>query len=506
MQVQSEPLPGGEIARKAVRAVAWNYIGWFLAKVVVLASTAVLARLLTPEDFGVVGFAAVVISFLAVLQELGLGSALIQRRGGVDDAADTVFTFNLMVGAALTLVVLGLAPSVASFFDEPQVTPLLQALSATFLLNALATTHITLLRRDLAFARKAIPDIGSSVVKGLVGVLAAVAGYGVWSLVLAQLAGSVAAVLLSWSVIPWRPRIRIQVPLLRSLTRFGGTLMVADIVHALVANLDYVIVGRVLGGTALGIYVLAYRLPELLLIGFASVLNQAVFPAFASVQDRPEALRRGFLATVRYSSMVVVPIGLGLIVAADPIVSALLGDRWIEAIPVLRVVAASALISSLMVSDGDLYKATGRPQLLSRFAMLKLALLVPALLVGVQYGLLWVAVAHLATTLVVKLARAVLVARTLQLRPKELIGEMSPVVRPALAMVVVTTVLLVLTESVDPWPRLLLVSVIGAMAYVIPLVRGQSDAVRHLRSLFGKNDQLDPGDSRYREVREGGAR
>jgi PST family polysaccharide transporter len=489
-------LPDGDIARKAVRAVAWNYLAWFLGKAVVLISTAVLARLLTPDDFGLVGFATVAIAYLAVLQDLGLGAALIQRRDDVEEAADTVFTLNLLVGAGLAGIMALAAPSVASFFDEPAVTPLVRALSAVLVLNALATTHTALLERELSFARKLVPDVGSAIVKGAVGIALALGGFGAWSLVWGQLAGAVAVVVLSWAVLPWRPRIRIHRAIVGSLTRFGGAVLAADLVHAVVANLDYVVVGKVLGGTALGIYVLAYRLPELLLLGIVRVLNRAVFPAFSSVQDRSATLRRGFLATVRYVPLVVVPIGIGLVLAADPIVRALLGDQWVEAIPVMRIITLSALVASSMVSDGDIYKATGRPEILARFAVLKLVLLVPALIVAAGHGLVWVAAAHLGTTIVVKIWRAWAAARIVGVGWSELASAIRPVLLPAGALVVVASIGLMATAGLAPIVRLLIVSTTGAAVYAAVLIVRERSTLTHLAGLMRRQAGTESADEK----------
>ncbi|MDX1690736.1 MAG: lipopolysaccharide biosynthesis protein [Acidimicrobiia bacterium] len=477
-------MPDGEVARRAVRAVAWNYLSWFLTKALVLVSTIVLARLLTPEEFGIVGFATVAIAFLSVLQDLGLGPALIQRRGDVTRAASTVFTANLLLGSFLALVTVLGAPLVAGWFDEPQVTLLLRLLGLEFLLNALGSTHIALLQRDLAFSRKLVPDVGRAVVRGGVAIALAAAGAGAVSLVAGTLAGSAVAALLAWRVLPFRPTIEIDRSLLRPLAGFGVPLLGVDIVHALVGNLDYLVVGTVLGSTALGLYTLAYRLPELLLLGVVTVLNKAVFPAFAAVQDRPEALRRGFLGSVGTVQMVVLPVGLGMIVAADPLVRVTLGDQWLDVIPVLRVVAAFALVSTTMVSDGDVYKAIGRPGLLVRFAVAKLALLVPALLVGARHGLVWVAAAHLGTAVVVKAARAVVAARLIGVRVRDIAREFVASALAGTALVAVALPVLSVTAGLGPWPRLLVVAAAGATAYVAVIGRLERDRIGALLGLL----------------------
>ena len=457
---------GRPLARTTARAVAWNYLSWFLSKALVLVTTAVLARLLTPEEFGVIGFATVIITYLTVMRDLGLGGALIQRRDDIEDAADTVFWINIALGVVLSAVTAMIAPWVAGYFGEPQVTALLRVLGLTFLLQSLGTTHLIRLQRELAFARKVVPDVGQAAVRGVISIAAAAAGLGPWALVVGQLAAVATSAALAWIVMPWRPRMRFARRLVRPLTRFGAPLLGVDIIHAVAGNLDYLIVGKVLGATALGVYTLAYRLPELLLLGVVTVLNRAVFPAFATVQDDPERLRRGFLQSIRYVQIVIVPIGL-------------------EAIPVLRVLAAFALISSSMVADGDVYKAVGRPEVLAKVAVAKLIMVIPALLIGVRHGLIGVAVAHLVTTVVAKALRAVVAGRILNLPLRRIGARFAPTAAAGAVMAAAVGTVLLLTEGAAPGTRLAVAVAVGASVYV-PIVvalerRALGEIIRHFR-------------------------
>ena len=173
-----------EVAGKTVRAVFWNYLSFALGKLLLLVTTAILARLLTAEQFGTVGFAVLVVTYLTALKDLGLGSALIQKRDELDEAANTVFTLNLVFGFSLAVISFLIAPVIAGFFRDSQVTSLLRVLSITFIFNALGSVHTTFLQKTLSFNRKLIPDLARSVSKGLVSIGLALAGAGVWSLIL----------------------------------------------------------------------------------------------------------------------------------------------------------------------------------------------------------------------------------------------------------------------------------------------------------------------------------
>lgn len=485
MSIDSDRVDRPRLAARAARAVAWSYASWSASRILSLAVTAVLARLLVPEDFGLVGFATVVVVSLTVVQDLGFGSALIQRRDRIEEAADTAFTVGMLTGTVLALGTALGAPAVAAWFDAPAVTSMLRVLGLSFVIAAAGHTHVTLLRRSLSFRRRAVPEVGGTVVRGVVAVGAALAGAGPWALIAGQLAGVTASTVLAWMVEPWRPSLRV--PLMRPMARFGFPLLGADTVHALVANLDYVIVGKVLGPAALGTYTLAYRLPELLLMGVVAVLNRAVFPALAEVQDRIDALRSGFLATMHYVPMAVVPIGIGLMVAAEPIVLVILGADWVEAVPVLRVLAAYAMVSTLMVADGDVYKATGRSGLLARFAALKLVLLLPALLIAVHHGLVAVAVAHLGTTMAVKIVRVAAAARILEVRVGDLLKPLLPTLVAGTALTVVAIGVLAATAGLGAPARLLTTAAAGAAAYLAVLLRLEWQSIKRLWDLLQRN-------------------
>lgn len=482
-----------DLGSSGARAVLWAYVSFASGKVLVLVTMAVLARLLTPEEFGIVGFATLAVGYLSVLKELGLGAAVIQRRDDVEESAQTVYTINLVVGLFLTAAAFLTAPLIAEFFREPLVTPILRVLSFTFILESLGAIHIVLLKRDLAFRRKLAPDIGRAAVKGVVSIAAAAAGFGVWALIWGQLAGVLAAVILSWAVMPWRPTFTIHRRLIRPLLGFGGPLVFTNLQYAIWSNLDYVVVGRLLGDTALGIYTLAYRLPELLIQSVWRVLAQAVFPVLSKVQNDPDMLRRAFLSTIRYTQMVAVPLSLGLLITAEPAVETLFGDQWSEAIPVLRVLAVFSLVGSVGVNVGDVYKALGRTEVLAKVAAVELVILVPAIIYGANFGLLGVAWAHAIVAALDMLIRLVVATRMVGFS----LGDVWQQVRPsAIAGVWLSASSLVAlwwSRDLGSFTSLAAAAIAGAVAYAVALWKLDAPSVRRmaewvgLARFFGRN-------------------
>jgi PST family polysaccharide transporter len=449
--------------------VAWSYGAFASSKLLTLITTAILARVLTPVEFGIVGFATVGITYLSVAQDLGLGGALIYERERPDAASHVVFSWNLVLGVLLFALGYLTAPFVARFFDSPEVTSLMRVLSVTFLIAPLGSVHLILLQRDLDFRRKMAPDVGNSLVKGIVSIALALTGFGVWSLVLGHLAGTMVGVVLAWTVVRWRPHLDFDRSLTRSLMAYGLPLFFVDVIYVVTGNIDYLVVGRVLGAAALGIYTLAYRLPELLVLGVVAVLSRALFPAFTKARDSPGSLQRGFLDSVRYVVIFTTPLCVGLFIAARPLVLVTLGDDWLDVVPVLRVLAVFAWVRSLMSNDGDVYKALGMPGFLARITALRLVILVPVLIVTAQFGLVAVALGHLGTTIIDKALRIYLISRRLQVGVVSVLKQFAPSVMAAFPLVAVASMAMYLTAGLIPLAQLLVTTLAGAVAYLLPI-------------------------------------
>jgi PST family polysaccharide transporter len=485
MSTESSAPRGQQIARKTAHGIFWNYASFGLGKGLVFLTITILARLLTPEDFGIVALATLAVTYLTVLKDFGLGRALIQRRQNIEEAANTVFTLNLLLGISLTLITIAVAPLVAAYFQEPSVTPILRWLSLTFLINAIGAIHLVRLERELEFKRKLIPDLGRAAVKGFVSIGCALTGFGVWALVYGQLGGALAGVILAWGMEPWRPRLTISLSLTRDLLKYGFSLLSLDAISTLEDNFDYLVIGRVLGNAALGVYTLAYRLPELLGLNMLWVMAAALFPAYASVQDRPDVLRRGFLTTIRFIEMLSVPVSLGLLLAADPLVRVIFGEQWLAAIPVVRILALFVLITSIGDNAGDIYKAIGRPDILVKLSLGNLVLLLPALWYGSFFGIVGVAIGHLAIGALQTILRVWLATRFIKVSLGDILLQLKPSFLSGLTLTLLVLPCLYITADVAPILRLIVIVLAGAGGYSITLWLLERETLLQAAHLIG---------------------
>jgi O-antigen/teichoic acid export membrane protein len=482
--ISPPPAEGEGITRKAGRGIFWNFLTYGLGKGGVLITTSILARLLDKGDFGLVSYAVIAINYLSVIKDLGLGAALVQRRENIEEGANTVFTTNLILGTLLSTIAYFIAPWMAGYFNEPMVTPVLRWLGLSFTINALGAVHGVLLVRELDYRRKIIPDMGNTVVKAVVSIGLAVAGYGVWALVFGQLLGSLASVILVWMVSTWRPKLSFNRAIARSLFLFGFSIILGDVLSAFIDNTAYVIVGKLFGTEKLSIYTLAFRLPEVILIGNLWVMSGVTFPAFSSIQHKPDEMRRGSLLSIRIIQLLAAPISVGLLLAADPIVRVVFGEKWVDVIPLLRVLAIYAWIYSVGYHVGDIYKAIGRPYILLILDVLTLVVLVPALLIGSRFGLTGIVFGLLFTTLTERIVGLMIASRFVHITFLEIFGELKPALLGALVMAPVVLAVLYFTRDINVFLQLALVVIFGALAYLGVLWRVEKENLMRLVQIF----------------------
>lgn len=382
---------GSDVAREAGRGFAWAGVAVAVVRLLGFVGIAVLARLLSPEDFGLVAFALAVIVYIEAAGDLGTGAALVYWPDRRDDAARVTFWTNAALG--LTWAALGwlAAPALAAFFAAPEALPVVRAMMLVVPIRFLGNTPDALLRRDLRFRERLLPEVGGSATKLCVSVGAALAGAGVWSLVAGQLAGQTVTTALFWRAVPWRPDGGFPRDMAAPMLRYGSGLVTVNLLAAVTHHFDLIAVGKVLGATVLGLYQIAGKVPEVTILVLVWVVGQVLFPTFARLHAAGEALGPVYLRALRYLAAAVLPAGVGLALIAHSLVPMVFGSRWAAAAPILQGLAAYATIRALGSHAGDVLKGTGRTGLLAALGVLKVAVLVPGLLASARIGAVAVA-------------------------------------------------------------------------------------------------------------------
>ncbi len=454
------------LAHATARGTTWMYVAFYSGKLIVFLSTVVLARLLTKDDFGVVGYAVTVISFLDVMKELGIGSALIYHRD--DEVASTAFWLNLAIASGLFALVWIAAPWIGVFFRDDRAVWVTRILALNFPLSSLGSTHEILLIKRLAFSRKFIPDFAQAMSKGIISVTLALAGLGPWSLIVGQLGGTFVSVVVVWILVRWRPAFTLVTEAARSLLSFGLPMVGVDIVAMIVLNVDYLLVGRYLGPAPLGVYTLAFRIPELVVLEFCGIVAGVVFPVFSKIRDDPDALRRGYLQTARYVALITVPLGLGIALLSWPFLLVVFGQKWIEAAPVMTAISIYALLLSLGFNAGDVYKAQGRPGVLTQISLVKAFILIPALYWAVTgpASLIAVGWVQAAVAFIGSIIYLAVALRMLNMSLMTMFESFRPALMAGAGLALAVTAVLYLAGAAPDLVKLLVGTLLGGLAYV----------------------------------------
>jgi len=501
VQAPSEATAGsleGTLARVTLRGTAWSLTSRFLGKGLVLASTIILARLLSQEDFGVAAYAISLIAIFSSIPSLGLAPALIVH--GRDQATiSTGFWLGLGAGLVGFGIVWTLAPLSSAIFGDDRAVDVTRALGLLFPIESLRNAHSALLGQRLAFRKRVGPELTQSAVKGLASIALALSGWGAMALIGGNLAGAVAAVPVYWIASGWRPSICFDAAAARRLLGYGGHVVGTNIVGAMIRNLDYLVIGRVLGATVLGIYVLGFRLPDLLVRQLCHVLSQVLLPVYAKVRREPVAIGRAFTATLSYVFAITAPMSIGMALVASPLVEALFGEKWLAAASVIPPIAIYTLLISISFNVGDVFKAFDRPDILMRLSLLRGMVAVPALIgaavwVGSATAVGWAQ----ASVAAVSVACTLTAARwVFDLPVGAALKGLLPIAGACGVMAVGVLAALRWTPSGDCWILLAVSIPIGAILYLLTLrlvapafldegVRALSDAISRRPHLAGR--------------------
>ena len=345
----------------------------------------IMARLLVPRDFGLVGMVTAVIGVFSVFRDFGLSAAAVQRSSITGEQSSTLFWINLLVGVVMGLIAVALGPFVAAFYHEPRLVAVTAALATGFVFNAAGVQHSALLERQMRFVTLSMIDITSLLISTTVGVGMALRGFGYWALVATSIIPPLvysAGVWIMSRWVPGRPKKHTEI---FHMMRFGGTLTLNGLVMYFAMNLDKVLLGRFWGVNALGIYGRAYQLVNIPTDNLNSAAGGVVFAALSRLQDQPARLRNFFLKGYSLVLSLTVPITIMWALFGGVIIRVFLGSKWVSAIPVFRLLAPTTLGFAIMAPLGWLLSSCG---LVGRG--LRIALVIgPLLVVGYAIGLPW---------------------------------------------------------------------------------------------------------------------
>lgn len=383
-----------ELKQKAVKGAAWLGVGSVYRQFASLLVTGILARLLMPEAFGLVGMAAAFTAFIEIFQEFGLSHAVIQRKDITDEQLSTIFVVTVCLGAVLGGVTVLASPLVAAFFGEPELSTITKLAGLGFFIGSFVHVHAALLRKALDFRKLVVLGMISTLVSSAVGITLALLGFGVYALVFKGMSGGVVSVALMWLFVRWRPRAAPRLSSVKSMLGFGGNVTGTYIVSYFREQAHYLIIGRLLGASALGFFVMAFRIMLLPLRRITSKMSQVAFPTFSAISDDKRRVRRGFTQMTNKIALASFPAMAGLFLVAPEAVSVVLGEKWRPCIFLLQVLALTGALESVTAAVWTIFRSQGRADLQFRYEVVSTIVVVGAYVIGLRWGIKGIAVAY----------------------------------------------------------------------------------------------------------------
>ena len=383
-----------DLKRRAIRGGVAKICSQGANFLVRIGSLMILARLLDPKDFGLVGMVTAVTGVFSVFRDFGLSAAAVQRTTVTEEQASTLFWINLLVGAVLGLLSLAMAPFVVSFYREPRLFGVTAALSTGFLFNAAGVQHSAILERQMCFTTLSVIDIVSLLVSTAVGIGMATHGFGYWALVASTVTAPLVYTICVWGRTAWVPgRPHKQVGI-RSMMRFGGTLTLNGLVMYIATNFEKVLLGRFWGADAIGIYGRAYQLVNIPTDNLNSAAGGVAFAALSRLQDDPSRFKGYFLKGYALVLSLTVPITVACALFADDVISVFLGPKWKSAVIIFRLLAPTTLAFAIINPMGWLLMSLGLVGRGLKMALVLAPLMIAGYVVGLPYGPKGVAFAY----------------------------------------------------------------------------------------------------------------
>jgi O-antigen/teichoic acid export membrane protein len=389
-----------DIKGKTKSGIKWTYLTTFLARGLYPVVLIVLARLLTPADFGLAAMALAVTGLFSCFSDMGLKHALVQQKGTDANIASLAFWILLPLGIFWFLIIWIISPFIAVYFKNQTVVPLLRVLGLMFIILPFSDVPLSILLRELKFKALFYRQLVPQLFSGTTSIMLAFMGYGAWALVIGSLSGIAGTSIVVWRMTNWRPKLLFDKTLFKSMFRFGSFMSIQSLLSWMMIKADNLFVGRFLGASTLGIYrmgsVYGHMPFQLLGLPFLNV----IYPIFCKISRNQNDLRERYFLYINWISIASIPASIAFIFIVPFAVPVILGDKWLQVIPILQLIALASMFSSILGVNTEVYKAIGKPDISVKLSAIRVVVSLPFYYIAAQKNIMTLAFAHVGLTCV----------------------------------------------------------------------------------------------------------
>lgn len=434
------------LSHRVLKGSFWILSIRIIGKILSFARIVILARILSPNDFGLMGIAMLTLMALETFSLTGLGTALVQKKGDFESYLDSTWTVNMLRGIILFGIVYIIAPFTAAFFKEPSATLIIRVMGVSMLITGFTSMGITCLRKELEFNKLFIYHLTSALADFIVAVSIAFALKNVWALVFGKIAGSFAGMVTSYLIHPYRPRISIEREKAGELFTYGRWILGTSMLFFLLNQGGDILVGRLLGATMLGFYTMAMRIPNLIATEITSPLISVTFPAFSKIQSYTSDLKRAYLKVLQVTAFIALPLMGLIIVLAFDFTKLILGEKWMPIVPAMQVLACWASVYAINSTIWPLFRGIGRPDLETKLRFASLILLVLLIIPFTsRWGMLGTALAVFINVTILSPVIFIKIMKILECQAREILKK---IVLPLISVSIMAGLLFVTKKAV----------------------------------------------------------
>lgn len=429
-------MPEISLRKQLVSGLGWSAVERFSLQAVQFVIQIVMARMLLPSDFAIIGMLAIFLQLAQVFIDSGFANALIQKQDCTDRDYSTVFYYNLGASVLLYICCFAAAPAVASFYSLPLIIPVMKVQALTFLINSLAIIPKTILVKAVNFKTQSKVSLISALGSGLFGIYLAYSGFGVWALCSQSLLNSILQVILLYIYVKWKPSLIFDLASCRKLFDFGSKILGASIIGVIYNNLYTIVIGKCFDAEELGLYSKADQFAIFPSKNLGSVVSRIAYPVLSKLQGDEKQLLRVYRKLIRYSSFIIFPLMFGLVTVAEPMTLTVLGENWLGMIPFLQILSLGWMFDHLSQLNLNILYVKGRSDLVFRLEIIKKAIAVVILFSSISFGPLYMCWGRVMYSVIALMINTFYTARLLEYGFAEQVKDFCPFILASVAMAV----------------------------------------------------------------------
>ena len=422
------------LKQKAVKGLFWSSVERFSAQGIQFVLGIILARLLSPEDYGLIGMLTIFLAISQTFVDSGFSTALIQKKDRDEKDYATVFYFNIVVASLVYFLLFSAAPSIANFYEQPLLVPLTRAIGLTIVINSFAVVQRARFTINIDFKTQTKASIASVSLSGVVGIILAYTDYGVWALVAQAIVRAIIEVVLLWFLSKWLPREKFHRNRFKSLFSFGSKLLASALLTTTFNNLYLIVIGKMFSVNSLGYYTRAKQFNDFPSANITGILQRVTFPLLSELQDDNEKLRRAYRKIIKLSALTMFPLMTGLAALADPFIRLILTEKWINTAWMLQLLCFAGMWYPVHALNLNVINVKGRSDLFLKLEIIKKTIMILVLVISIPFGISAIIIGQIVTSYIALIINTYYTKKILDYGLLQQLGDLLKVLLLSFAM------------------------------------------------------------------------